>query len=159
TAGEIADDPALRAELTRRGERPPVLRLVWPIAADPPEGFDTEVRLPLRAGVEADALLAASAAQASDLLLALPWRRRIDIGDRVLHREGSAGRAGDQAQGPVLIHDGARCSRWRVVRRAGRFPPDVLAGLGPEARAEWSLCWALPVDAGGIPQPLRADVL
>ncbi|HET9255963.1 MAG TPA: ATP-binding protein, partial [Pseudonocardiaceae bacterium] len=156
TAREIADDPALRAELTRRGERPPVLRLVWPVAADPPEGFDTEVQLPLRAGVDAEALLAVCAAEAGDLLLALPWLRRIDVGDRVLHRDDTPG---DHAEGPVLIHDGARCSRWRVVRRAGRFSPDVLAGLGPEARAEWSLCWALPVDAGGIPLPLRADVL
>ncbi|MGH3946836.1 MAG: sacsin N-terminal ATP-binding-like domain-containing protein, partial [Pseudonocardiaceae bacterium] len=50
TAAAVAGDPALRAELQRRGGRPPVLRLVWPAGGDPPPGFDTEVRLPLRPG-------------------------------------------------------------------------------------------------------------
>jgi hypothetical protein len=150
TREAITGDPALCAELTRRGGQPPVLRLVWPACGDPPAGFDTEVRLPLRAGVEAAALLEASAAQAGDLLLALPWLRRIDIGDRVLYRDGDD---------PVLVHDDAQLSRWRVVRRAGTFPADALAGLGSEARAEWSLCWALPVDARGVPLPVKGDVL
>ncbi|HEY6424932.1 MAG TPA: hypothetical protein VIY28_17175 [Pseudonocardiaceae bacterium] len=150
TAQAVAGDPALRAELRRRGGRPPVLRLVWPVEGDPPSGFDTEVRLPLRAGVDPEALLAAFADEAGDLLLALPWLHRIDIGDRMLRRDG---------QDPVLVHDGSGLRRWRVVRSAGLLPTAALAGLGAEARPEWNLCWALPVDGDGIPLPLTGEVL
>ncbi|MGH3692627.1 MAG: sacsin N-terminal ATP-binding-like domain-containing protein [Pseudonocardiaceae bacterium] len=150
TAAAVAADPELSSELARRGGRPPVLRLVWPAGDDPPAGFDTEVALPLRAGVDPQALLAACGGQAGDLLLALPWLHRIDIGDRVLRRAG---------EDPVLVHDGAQLRRWRVVRRAGTLPAAALAGLGPEARADWTLCWALPVGPGGEPLLLRGDVL
>ena len=150
TAHAVADDPVLCAELNRRGGRPPVLRLVWPAAGEPPPGFDTEVRLPLRPGIDPQALLSAFADEAADLLLALPWLHRIDIGDRVVRREG---------EDPVLVHDGPELRRWRVVRRAGTLPVAALAGLGPEARAEWSLCWALPVGSDGAPLPLGGEVL
>jgi hypothetical protein len=150
TAHAVASDPALRAELRRRGGRPPVLRLVWPADGDPPRGFDTEVRLPLRPGTDPDVLLAAFAGEAGDLLLALPWLHRIDIGDRVLRCEG---------EDPVLVHDGPGLRRWRVVRRAGLLPTAALEGLGAEARPEWSLCWALPVDPDGVPVPLAGEVL
>ncbi|MGH3864811.1 MAG: sacsin N-terminal ATP-binding-like domain-containing protein [Pseudonocardiaceae bacterium] len=150
TAHAVAGDPVLCAELSRRGGRPPVLRLVWPAGGDPPPGFDTEVRLPLRAGIDPQALLAAFADEAADLLLALPWLYRIDIGDRVARREG---------EDPVLVHDGPGLRRWRVVRRAGMLPAAALAGLGPEARGEWSLCWALPVGSDGAPLPLAGEVL
>ncbi|HEX2297115.1 MAG TPA: ATP-binding protein [Pseudonocardiaceae bacterium] len=152
TAHALADDPPLLAELRRRGGRPPVLRLVWPTEdeAPPPPGFDTEVRLPLRAGTDPQALLAAFAEEAGDLLLALPWLRRIDIGAQELRREG---------HDPVLVHDGPQLRRWRVVYKAGLLPASALAGLGAEARAEWTLCWALPVDAEDVPQPLSGEVL
>ncbi|MDQ3764207.1 MAG: ATP-binding protein, partial [Actinomycetota bacterium] len=150
TVHAVAGDPALCAELRRRGGRPPVLRLVWPADGDPPPGFDTEVQLPLRAGSDPDALLAVFAEEAGDLLLALPWLHRIDIGNRVLRREG---------EDPVLVHDGSRLRRWHVVRRGGLLPEDALAGLGPEARPEWSLCWALPVGPNGVPLPLTGEVL
>jgi hypothetical protein len=150
TADAVAGDPALCAELTRRGGRPPVLRLVWPAGGDPPPGFDTEVRLPLRAGIDSDAVLTAFAQEAADLLLALPWLLRIDIGDRVLRREGDD---------PVLVHDGPELCRWRIVRQAGLLPKAALAELGPEARREWSLCWALPVGPDGAPWALGGDVL
>lgn len=150
TADAVADDPALSAELTRRDGRPPVLRLVWPAGGDPPAGFETEVRLPLRAGIAPKVVLAAFAAEAGDLLLALPWLQRIDIGDRVLRREG---------EDPVLVHDNLELRRWRVVRQAGLLPTAALAGLGPETRPQWSLCWALPVGPDGAPAPLTGEVL
>ncbi|MBV8995213.1 MAG: hypothetical protein JO287_16285, partial [Pseudonocardiales bacterium] len=153
TAAVVAGDPALGAELARRGGRPPVLRLAWPVTADPPAGFDTEVQLPLRAGIDPDALLATWAGEAADLLLALPWLHRIDVGDRVLRREG---RDDDDT---VDVYDGSQVRRWRVVRRTGSLPAAALAGLGPEARTQWSLCWALPVDARGTPLPLTGEVL
>lgn len=150
TVAAIAGDPTLSAEVARRGGRPPVLRLIWPAAGDPPAGFDTEVQLPLRPGVDPEVLLAGFADEAVDLLLALPWLYRIDIGDRVLRREGDD---------PVLVYDGAQAHRWRVVRQAGSLPAAALAGLGPEARRQWTLCWALPVDTAGAPLALAADVL
>jgi hypothetical protein len=150
TAAAVAGDPALCAELHRRGGQPPVLRLVWPATGDPPPGFDTEVRLPLRPGIDPDALLAAFAAEAADLLLALPWLHRIDIGDRALRREG---------EDPVLIHYGSELHRWRVVRRNGLLPAAALVGLGAETRPEWSLCWALPVGPDGTPLRLAGEVL
>ncbi|MEO7193947.1 MAG: ATP-binding protein, partial [Pseudonocardiaceae bacterium] len=150
TTRELAGDPELCAELARRGGRPPVLRLVWPVDGEVPPGFDTEVRLPLRAGIDPLALLAVFAEEAADLLLALPWLHRIDIGDRMLRREG---------EDPVLVHDGVGLRRWRVVRRAGKLAAPALAGLGPEARGEWSLCWALPVGPDGAPLPLVGEVL
>ncbi len=150
TVDAIADDPALSAELTRRGGRPPVLRLVWPAAGDPPAGFDTEVRLPLRTGIEPEVLLAAFAAESGDLLLALPWLHRLDIGDRALRREG---------EDPVVVHDGSELRRWRVVRQTGLLPATAMTGLGPETRPQWNLCWALPVRPDGAPSPVAADVL
>ncbi|MDQ4102762.1 MAG: hypothetical protein M3186_03240, partial [Actinomycetota bacterium] len=150
SAQAVADAPALCAEMTRRGGRPPVLRLVWPAGGDPPPGFDTEVRLPLLPGIDPQVLLATFADEAGDLLLALPWLHRIDIGDRALRREGDD---------PVLVHDGLEIRRWRMVRRSGRLPRNALAGLGPEARPEWSLCWALPIGPDGAPLPLTGDVL
>jgi len=150
TAAAVAGDPPLVAELGRRDGRPPVLRLVWPADEVPPEGFDTEVRLPLRPGVEASAVLADCAEQAPDLLLALPWLERIDVAGSTFRREGTD---------PVVLRSPAGTARWRVVRGAGRFGPDVLAGLGAEARDRWSVCWALPVDQLGAPLPLGDDVL
>lgn len=153
TVAAVAGDASLDAELARRGGRPPVLRLVWPVDDDepgPPEGFDTEVRLPLRADVDGADLLARGAGQAADLLLALPWLRRIDVADRSLLRDGDD---------PIVVHGDGEVRRWRVVRRSGRLDPAEVPGLGPEARPEWSLCWALPVSDAGSPLPLGPDVL
>ncbi|MQA16170.1 MAG: hypothetical protein GEV09_19090 [Pseudonocardiaceae bacterium] len=150
TVAAVAGDAQLDAELARRGRRPPVLRLVWPADELPPEGFDTEVRLPLRGDVDGVDVLQRCAAQAADLLLALPWLARVDVGDRALLRDGDD---------PVVIHDGHVTHRWRVARRSGELDGEALAALGPEARPGWNLCWALPVDADGRPLPMRTDVL
>ncbi|WP_280491452.1 sacsin N-terminal ATP-binding-like domain-containing protein [Nocardia asiatica] len=71
----------IRIPAVENGEfAPPVLRLAWPIPARPSSGLDTEVVLRLRAGVDADALLAAMRAEAVDLLLELPALHRIRVG-------------------------------------------------------------------------------
>lgn len=153
TVDAVTGDASLDSELARRGGRPPVLRLLWPVdddEPDPPEGFDTEVRLPLRAEVDGADLLARCAAQAADLLLALPWLERIEAADRSLVRDGDD---------PVVVHGDGEVWRWRVVRRSGRLDRATVEGLGPEARPEWSLCWALPVSETGGPLPLGPDVL
>ncbi|HEY9413836.1 MAG TPA: ATP-binding protein, partial [Pseudonocardia sp.] len=140
-----------RDELQRRAGRVPVLRLPWPVAGeDPPPGYDTEIRLPFEVGTTAAAavsVIAAAEAAAADLLLALPWLAEISIvdldGSRTDHRRIESG------DGTVTLEPGAR--RWRLVRRSGQLTSTPVA---VEERTDWSVCWALPLDPGGCPDPL-----
>ena len=94
TADAVRELPGPAAELARRDGQLPVLRLVWPTGADeppPPDGYATEVRLPLRPGLDPDALLAAAAAAAPDLLLALPDLVEITVGGPALRNHNAAG--------------------------------------------------------------------
>ncbi|MEU7525011.1 hypothetical protein AB0A74_04700 [Saccharothrix sp. NPDC042600] len=126
-----------------RGGDVPVLRLVWPTdEADLPDGFDTEVRLPLK--VDAAPLLAEFADQVPDLLLALPGLRRIEVGDQVWERT--------EDDGVVVLHGPAGTQRWRVHRVGGELPARLVQGV--EARPHWNACWAWPMD-----EPLTGDVL
>ncbi|MER6793782.1 molecular chaperone Hsp90, partial [Amycolatopsis mediterranei] len=109
----------------------PVLRLPWPVLADVPPGFDTEVRLPLRDGVDGQTLLDELARDVADLLLALPWLGEFDVDGRVWTREAD----GDF----VEIRGPERETRWLTHRG------DVV--------------WAVPVGADGAPRPLAEDVL
>ncbi|WP_410613924.1 sacsin N-terminal ATP-binding-like domain-containing protein [Amycolatopsis sp. lyj-109] len=109
----------------------PVLRLPWPVPADVPPGFDTEVRLPLRDGVDGRALLDDLARDVADLLLALPWLEEFDVDGRVWTREADGDFVG--IRGPE------RETRWLTHRG------DVV--------------WAVPVGADGAPRPLAEDVL
>ncbi|WP_410636948.1 sacsin N-terminal ATP-binding-like domain-containing protein [Amycolatopsis sp. lyj-346] len=126
---------AFSAERTRQAAGTdgdvPVLRLPWPVPADVPPGFDTEVRLPLRDGVDGRALLGELAQDVADLLLALPWLGEFDVDGRVWTRE---------ADGDVVdIRGPERETRWLTHRG------DVV--------------WAVPVGADGAPRPLGEDVL
>ena len=62
----------------------PVLRLVWPTDETPPDGFATEVRLPLRDGVDGGKLLDEFAGQAVDILLSLDGLSRVEIAGQEL---------------------------------------------------------------------------
>src|SRR5207253_1747787 len=75
---EAARLPALVDELRRRGGQVPALRLPWPAAGVAPEGYATEVRLPLRAGAE-PAVRSALDALDPTLLLALPGLAQIEV--------------------------------------------------------------------------------
>jgi hypothetical protein len=131
TAAAVADLPGPAAELARR-DAPPVLRLVWPSAEHPPDGFATEVRLPLREGVDGAALLAHARSAASDLLLALPGLVEIDVDGQVVRRA--------KQDGVVAIGS----QRWRVVRRAGVLEV-ADAAVEQRDRQDWSVTWALPL--------------
>ncbi|APU17668.1 sacsin N-terminal ATP-binding-like domain-containing protein [Actinoalloteichus fjordicus] len=156
TGAIVAGEPALAAESAERDHTVPVLRLVWPVesAEPPPAGFETEVRLPLRAEVDGAAVLSACAEQAADLLLALPGLVRIEIEDRSWRRE-------DHADGRVTVHGPAGPRHWLCRRSDGVLTEDELGESGAEARRRrrWSVCWALPVDADGTPEPQAADRL
>lgn len=153
TRAVVAEIPELARELRRREGAVPVLRLPWPCSGSVPAGFDTEVRLPLPAGADPDELLDDAAREARDLLLALPALRRITVGGREWSRHGD----GED----VTLHGQDGEQRWRCLRRAGRLAPEQLAGLGVEARErrEFSVCWALRLDADGMPLPEDDPVL
>ncbi|MDT7662631.1 MAG: hypothetical protein QOD04_2187 [Pseudonocardiales bacterium] len=162
TAAEVAALPGVAAEeLRRRDGRPPVLRLCWPLSPTepaPPEGYSTEVRLPVEgAGTDPGELLTGAESAAADLLLALPWLVGLTVigsgGTAVVHLRT------DHPDGTVTLEPGA--DRWLLVRRSGRWDElaDRSAGRAAEDRADWSVCWALPLDADGRPRPLDSDVL
>ncbi|GAA2337758.1 molecular chaperone Hsp90 [Saccharopolyspora halophila] len=154
TRDAVADLPGPAVEMRRREGAVPVLRLPWEVDDRPPEGFSTEVRLPLRADVDADALLTACAEQAPDLLLALPALTEIGVGAQTWTRT-------DETDDRVLVAGPARSDRWVVHRASGELGDSVLEGVGVEARdgARWRIAWAVPVDAEGRPEPLSEDVL
>jgi hypothetical protein len=138
------------AAAASRDGRIPVLRLVWPVADSeppPPEGFDTEVRLPLRSDVDGRALLDSFAGQVVDLLLALPGLARVEIGERAWERTEASGRIAIDGQ------------LWLVCRASGTLSREVADALGVEARPQWTTCWAVPVAEDGSPRPLTQDVL
>ncbi|RLK59684.1 sacsin N-terminal ATP-binding-like domain-containing protein [Actinokineospora cianjurensis] len=153
TRAAIADHPDLAARAADRGGRVPVLRMVWPADAVVPDGFATEVRLPLRGDVNGRKLLANFAAQAADLLLALPRLDRIEIGDDAWWRVDNDSR--------VEIHGPDGVVSWLVHRVSGTLADDLVEHLGVEARErrQWSVCWAAKVDRDGVPRPLGEDVL
>ncbi|HEY3469746.1 MAG TPA: molecular chaperone Hsp90 [Amycolatopsis sp.] len=130
TGGVAFSAERTRAAVSTDGDVP-VLRLPWPVPADVPAGFDTEVRLPLRDDVDGRKLLDELAADIGDLLLALPWLAEVDVDGRVWTRETH----GDIVQ----IRGAERETRWLTHRG------DVV--------------WAVPVDADGTPRPLSEDVL
>jgi hypothetical protein len=151
TRETIGDLATLVAE---RGGRVPVLRLVWPVSPDEPpvpEGFDTEVRLPLRPEVGGIGLIAGFADQVVDLLLSLGGLHRIEIGDMAWSRA--------EADGRVELHGSWGSAHWLVHKQSGELSAEVTARLGAEARPRWTTCWAVPVDEDGTPRPLDVDFL
>ncbi|MBW0119287.1 sacsin N-terminal ATP-binding-like domain-containing protein, partial [Pseudonocardia abyssalis] len=139
TIDAVADLPAVVAELARRDE-PPVLRLAWPVDGEP--GLDTEVRMPLRPGVDGGALLASAAAEAADLLLALPDLVEITVGGTVVTRADD----GDVATIATRVDAGSRDDRWRLAGRTGRLERDADGAVEQRGRRDWSATWALPLD-------------
>lgn len=152
TRAEVVELPNAAAEAERRAGAVPVLRLPWPVDERPPEGFATEVRLPLRAGVDGAALLEQFAAEAADVLLALPGLAEVQVGQRCWTRE-------DLPDDRVLISGPERVVRWLVHRSSGPLGA-VADDLGAESRHDgYEVCWAVPVDESGVPAPLDEDVL
>src|SRR5688500_13401159 len=151
TRAEVAALPALTDEVARRDGAVPVLRLPWPAEGTPPEGFATEVVLPLRAGSRA-AVRAALEELEAELLLALPGLAGIDVVLDGTVRSLAVRYTDARAQ----LTDGDRTTTWRLERRDGLLPEERLAGRPVEERERraWSLTWAVPLDDDGRPVPL-----
>ncbi|MFL6139801.1 MAG: sacsin N-terminal ATP-binding-like domain-containing protein [Frankiaceae bacterium] len=150
--------PAVAAEVEARGGAVPVLRLPldWPDPPRPPAGYDTEVRLPLRAGTHA---LARRLLLGTDvtLLLTLPALAEIEVVVDGSVRRLAAVREPD---GDVVVDDGGAVTRWRTVSAGGQLAAELLADRPAEERARraWSVTWAVPVDDAGAPRRLPAGV-
>src|SRR3954470_6086730 len=153
TRAELAGVPSLAGELDRRGGAVPVLRLPWPAEGTVPPGYATEVVLPLRPGAR-PSVAAALAALPADLLLALPGLSAIEVVldgvVRTISRDGTAP--------TVRLTDGDRTVAWHVAQRSGELPAALLADRPVEERSRrgWTIPWAVPLDADGVPRPLRA---
>ncbi|WP_448627583.1 sacsin N-terminal ATP-binding-like domain-containing protein [Geodermatophilus sp. URMC 64] len=146
TRDEVAAIAALTGEFARRDGAVPVLRLPWPTEGAPPEGFATEVVLPLRPGAHSTVAAALEALE-PELLLALPGLARIDVladgVTRTLTCELSVPKA--------RISDGTTTT-WQVAQRTGELPAALLADRPIEERERrgYAVTWAVPLD-GELP--------
>jgi len=111
----------------------PVLRLVWPVAERPSAEASTEVVLPLRTGVDGAELLRAFAADAPELLLALPGLQSISVDGRRVERT-------ERVLDSGLVELSVGAQRWWCSGAA-------------EVR------WLARIDGEGEVQPLEHDVL
>ncbi|RFS84466.1 hypothetical protein D0T12_12865 [Actinomadura spongiicola] len=145
---------ALADELRRRGGHVPLLRLPFALDEPPevPPGFDTVVRLPLRA--EAVEPVRRQLAQAgAALMLALPALENVEIDVDGDVRELTAEH---RPSGETVING----SMWRTVEAHGGTPSALLEDRPVEERARpfWQVRWALPEDGlpEGTPEVLHA---
>jgi hypothetical protein len=153
TRAEVAALPALADELARRQGTVPVLRLPWPADGSPPEGFTTEVVLPLRHGTRS-AVHAALEDLEAELLLALPGLAAVDV---VL--DGTVRRLSADVRPPrARLTDGRRTTPWQLAVRSGELPAELVADrpLEERDRRAWTLTWAVPLDDDDRPVPLGA---
>jgi hypothetical protein len=141
----VAAVPALSGELAARSGHVPVLRLPFavPGSGSVPDGFATEVELPLRDPDAVRLVTRLLADTGPALLLALPALSEVEIdanGERWLltaTHEGSH----------RVITVGGAASAWRVASAGGELDPALLADRPAEERARttWSVRWAIPV--------------
>ncbi|WP_435736976.1 ATP-binding protein [Cellulosimicrobium sp. PMB13] len=138
----VRDDVALAADVARRGDRLPVLRLPFPAVVEVPDGHDTVVEVVLRDAAALAAVRAELADVGDPLLLALTALREITVDDG----DGPPRRVADVEE------------RWTTVRRGGLVDPELLAGRPVEerSRTSWAVTWALPRAAD---PPRGRDVL
>ena len=120
TRAAVAAVPDLAAELASRDGAVPVLRLPEPADGAPPEGFDTEVVLPLRPGARDDVAAALTGLRA-DLLLALPGLAEIEVRRSTAVRRVLTRRARRRCSGSPTA---TSSTRWAVAEPApGSCPP------------------------------------
>ena len=157
TLALTADLPDVADEVIRREGAVPVLRLPFAAAGAPPQGYDSEVRLPLRNGRARDVALRLLAAVDPTLLLTLPSLVRIDVDLEGVQRTLVAEPGPD---GDTTVIDDGNVLRWRVARASGTLPMALLEDRPAEerARTHWQVLWAVSLDADGCVQPLPVRV-
>ncbi|MGF1425230.1 sacsin N-terminal ATP-binding-like domain-containing protein [Kitasatospora sp. LaBMicrA B282] len=160
---EAAERPELAEELRRRDGHVPLLRLPLPASGEPPAGYDTVVLLPLRDGAAEDLTRRLLAGVDDALLLTLPGLAEIVVelpDGRVRTLTRSAAERSPEGLAEVLLTDhgpaGSTQARWQTVTTTGSLDPALLTDRPVEERARpfWTVTWAVPISAGGTPQPL-----
>ena len=121
-------------------QRVPLLRLAWPSQVPPADGFDTELVLSVRAGLDPAALIAGMMSEAPDLLLELSALAQIDI----------AGTGFVIDRRPHPDEPGVEVA---TVRSAGGRERSWLVSTGRSA------AWLVELDAAGAAVPADGDVL
>ncbi|HEX6338414.1 MAG TPA: hypothetical protein VFZ85_15750 [Jiangellaceae bacterium] len=150
----VAAVPELAAESARRGSGVPVLRLPIPADGAPPPGYDTAVRLPLRDDGARQLVRSLLDAVDDALLLSLPAIEEVVIDTGAATRTLSAERRGSD----VVVAEGDRQTRWRLVERTGSVRAELLADRPVEEPDRWRVAVAVPVHADGRPEPLPPSV-
>jgi hypothetical protein len=146
--------PALAGEIEARSGHVPVLRLPFadpaPFPADfpadgaLPDGFVTEVALPLRDEAAAQLVTRLLTETGPALLLALPALTHVEITVGGVTRLLTAVHDGDRS----TVTEGGVASAWQVAGSGGELDPALLADRPAEerARTSWSVRWAVPVN-------------
>ncbi|MFI0812565.1 sacsin N-terminal ATP-binding-like domain-containing protein [Streptomyces echinatus] len=150
-AGTARHSPGLGDEVRRRDGHVPLLRLPFAAEGTAPEPYDTAVILPLRDAAAADLAERLLGGVDDALLLALPG-----LAEVVVEIEGEAPRTlARRTDGPFTVVEDSRdgVTNWRSVSAHGPLTPDLLADRPVEERLrpQWSVTWAVPVDAYGAP--------
>ncbi|MFV2195641.1 sacsin N-terminal ATP-binding-like domain-containing protein [Nocardiopsis sp. LOL_012] len=158
---EGAAHEGLADEVGHRSGHVPMLRLPFPAEPRGVPGYDTCITLLLRDEAARERVAALLDATGEALLLTLPGLGEVTVSvdgsERVLTRDDTG------ADGPVTAYSdggGTRTTCWRVLSRSGAFDPSLLADRPVEerGRTQWSLTWAVPVDARGRVTELPPDV-
>ncbi len=137
-AVEAVNSADLSAELSLRHHLPPILRLPWSVPAQKiPVGFVTEVRLPLREGIDAATVLAAVG---DHLLLTLSGLDVIELPDRTITRRVDA-------PDLITITEGETSTSWQLARRSGQLSQEFSQQrpIEERARRDWWITWAAPL--------------
>ncbi|MFE9647345.1 sacsin N-terminal ATP-binding-like domain-containing protein [Streptomyces sp. NPDC006365] len=163
-ARELAMDtarhtPGLGDEIRRRDGHVPLLRLPFAAEGTAPDPYDTVVILPLRDAAAQDLTERLLDSVDDALLLALPGLEEVvvetgegDEGVRTLRRHSEGG--------IVTVEDSRDgTTRWRTVSAYGPLEAALLADRPVEERLrpQWSVTWAVPVDADGAPARPRTS--
>lgn len=145
--------PGLGDEIRRRDGHVPLLRLPFAAEGTAPDSYDTVVILPLRDPAAQDLTERLLDSIDDALLLALPGLEEVvvetgegDEGVRTLRRHSEGG--------IVTVEDSRDgTTRWRTVSTHGLLEAALLADRPVEERLrpQWSVTWAVPVDADGAP--------
>lgn len=140
---------ALDRELDARSGAVPALRLPWPVAGpQPPDGFATEVRLPVRAAARNELTrLVSDPRTVDDLFWALAGLDELTVAGVTTARR-------HEEDGTVtLLTAGRAPRRFRVVERSGVASAALLADRPVEERGRprWWVRWVLPASGFGSP--------
>ncbi|GAB2993026.1 hypothetical protein GCM10023080_068890 [Streptomyces pseudoechinosporeus] len=151
--------PGLDDEIRRRDGHVPLLRLPFAAEGTAPDPYDTVVILPLRDPAAQDLTERLLDSVDDALLLALPGLEEVvvetgegDEGVRTLRRHSEGG--------IVTVEDSRDgTTRWRTVSAHGPLEAALLADRPVEERLrpQWSVTWAVPVDADGAPARPRTS--